>query len=152
MTINILPDDTLICVFDFYLAESSKVEAWCRLVHVCRRWQTIVFGSPRRLNLRIACTDETSGCFGQSCQLSYRADAKHQQSMIDNIKAALEHHDRVCQIKLNVPLRNRTSQQRYLQHLEATFPVLTDLKLESNGTPDPFLPNPVKFLIYSSKR
>ena len=55
---TILTDDVLLYVFDFYL-EASKVEAWHTLVHVCRRWRNIVFGSPRRLNLQIACTNKS---------------------------------------------------------------------------------------------
>ena len=147
MTIIILPDDALIYVFDFYLAESLKVEAWHTLVHVCRRWRTIVFESPRRLNLRIACTDETSVnelldvwpalpiVISGECL----TPTKH-----ENIKAALEHHDRVCQIQLNVSLPSDLVE--VFAALEAPFPLLTDLKLGSTGTPDPILPNPVKFL------
>src|SRR6266481_1436191 len=37
----------------------TEVEAWQSLVHVCRRWRNIVFGSPRRLNLRLICTPKT---------------------------------------------------------------------------------------------
>ena len=147
MTINKLPDDALIYVFDFYLAEYSKVEAWHTLVHVRRRWRTLIFGSPRRLNLRIACTDESSVnelldvwpvlpiVISGKCETR----TKH-----DNIKAALEHHDRVCQIKLSVPLPSDLAE--VFAALEAPFPLLTDLKLESTGTSDPILPNPVKFL------
>jgi hypothetical protein len=29
------------------------------LVHVCRQWRSVVFGSPRRLNLRLVCTPKT---------------------------------------------------------------------------------------------
>src|SRR5260221_5208216 len=39
--------------------EASAVESWQLLVHVCRRWRSLVFGSPRRLNLRLFCTPET---------------------------------------------------------------------------------------------
>ena len=147
MTINKLPDDDLIYVFDFYLAESSKVEAWHTLVHVCRRWRTIVFGSPRRLNLRIACTDKTSVNklldvwpalpidISGKCETS----TKH-----DNIKAALEHHDRVRQIQLNVPWPSYLAD--VFAALEVPFPVLADLHLLSTGNSDPIFPNPVKFL------
>ena len=60
VTIDTLSDEALLYVFDFYVAQ-AEVEASHKLVHVCRRWRINVFGSPRRLNLRIAleCTDET---------------------------------------------------------------------------------------------
>ena len=54
-----VPDDVLLEVFDFYVAGdmySKDREAWQTLVHVCRRWRSIVFGSPRRLDLQLVCT------------------------------------------------------------------------------------------------
>ena len=62
---DVLPDDVLLEIFDFYMInnpsyESKRTaEAWQSLVHVCRRWRNIVFGSPRRLNLQLYCTPET---------------------------------------------------------------------------------------------
>jgi hypothetical protein len=29
------------------------IQAWHTLVHVCRKWRTVVLGSPRRLDLRL---------------------------------------------------------------------------------------------------
>jgi len=44
--IDILPDDVLLEIFSFYLAEEPEFCAqawrWPTLVHVCRRWRTIV--------------------------------------------------------------------------------------------------------------
>ena len=37
----------------------KEIEAWHTLVHVCRKWRNIVFGSPRRLDLRLYCTEKT---------------------------------------------------------------------------------------------
>jgi hypothetical protein len=145
MTIDILPDDVLLYVFDFYLAGGSNVEAWHTLVHVCRRWRIVVFRSPRRLNLRIACTNETpvrekldvwpalpiviSGAF-----------ASHES--IDDIIAALEHHDRVCQIELSLIWEL----EDIFEALEEPFPELTVLKLHSAETPDPIFPYSGQYL------
>jgi hypothetical protein len=145
MTIDTLSDDVLFYVFKFYLAEASEVEAWNTLVHVCRRWRTLVFASPRHLNLRIACTDETQVrekldvwpalpiVISGSCR-SYTCN--------DNIKAALEHNDRVCQIELSLmwELGN------IFEALKEPFPELTVLKLHSTGTPDPILLYPDHYL------
>jgi hypothetical protein len=55
--IDILPDDVLLEIFDFYMDMSplyegkTGEEAWQSLAHVCRRWRGLVFGSPSRLNL-----------------------------------------------------------------------------------------------------
>src|SRR5216683_7373361 len=66
VSINILPDDVLLEIFDHYLILSSKGYpyygqhvAWHELVHVCQRWRYVVFDSPRRLGLRLRCTDRT---------------------------------------------------------------------------------------------
>ena len=37
----------------------SKMAMWLTLAHVCRRWRSVVFGSPRRLNLQLVCTTRT---------------------------------------------------------------------------------------------
>ena len=60
-----LPDDVLLEIFDLYVdedlyeGESYEIEVWQTLVHVCRRWRRVVFGSPRRLNLRLVWTPGT---------------------------------------------------------------------------------------------
>ena len=41
-----LPDLPLLGIFHFYV---DKGECYA-LVHVCRKWRNVVFGSPRRLN------------------------------------------------------------------------------------------------------
>lgn len=58
VTIDMLPDFALLEILDFFLPQNS--EAWCTLIHVCRRWRTIAFRSPRRLNLQLICTARTS--------------------------------------------------------------------------------------------
>jgi hypothetical protein len=54
VTIETLPDEVLLNVFDFYL-DDIHLEAWFTLTHVCRRWRYIVFASPLGLNLRLCC-------------------------------------------------------------------------------------------------
>ena len=124
LTIETLPDDALLYVFDFYLAQTSEVEAWHTLVHVCRRWRILVFGSPRRLNLRIKCTNETP-------EIKEKLDVWPALPIViygtafkpENLKAAFEHHNRICQIKLYL-------NEIYIASLEEPFPILTDLDLD----------------------
>ena len=62
VTIDMLPDVALLEIFDFYLGNGTRVQAvqaWHKLVHVCRQWRNVVFGSPQRLNLRLRCTENT---------------------------------------------------------------------------------------------
>ncbi len=46
MTIDMLPDVALLEVFDYYVnqarEEEGEIQAWQMLVHVCRKWRTIV--------------------------------------------------------------------------------------------------------------
>src|SRR5579863_6893136 len=72
LTINVLPDVVFLEIFDFYRKESkdpavrtpivwySPSWRWKELVQVCRKWRHIIFGSPRRLDLRVVCTKTTS--------------------------------------------------------------------------------------------
>jgi hypothetical protein len=56
-TVNKLPYDVLLDIFDVYLNVTGplvfeeRTNRWHTLVHVCRRWRDLVFASPRRLNL-----------------------------------------------------------------------------------------------------
>ena len=64
-----LPDGVSLEIFDLYLDEymdedlepheKQRIEEWITLAHVCRRWRSVVFQLPHRLNLRLFCTSET---------------------------------------------------------------------------------------------
>jgi hypothetical protein len=163
MTFDMLPDDALLEIFAFYVNEDideefeqfeeQGIEGWVTLVHVCRRWRSVVFQSPRRLKLRLLCTPETRvrdtldvwpalpliiyDPYGMSKIF------KNDTLGVDNLAAALEHNDRVCQVQL----RNLTcSQMEYVADLAAMhrpFPQLTDLWLGgfAYGGLESILPN-----------
>jgi len=57
--IDMLPGEVLLDIFDFYLCEVYNKMEWKTLVHVCRRWRSIVFAAPLRLDLRLVCTGQT---------------------------------------------------------------------------------------------
>ncbi|KAI0300369.1 hypothetical protein BC826DRAFT_674582 [Russula brevipes] len=63
VTIDMLPDDALLEIFSFYREETMyNVDftwMWEILVHVCSRWRNIIFASPRRLDLRLLCSNRT---------------------------------------------------------------------------------------------
>ena len=71
ITINMLPEDALLAIFGFYLDGSDSkatsmmnlknryIESWHMLVHVCQKWQIVVFRSPHCLNLQLHCTPGT---------------------------------------------------------------------------------------------
>jgi hypothetical protein len=60
-TIDDLPEEILLEVFDFYRLEAversrgGRPWKWHRLAHVCQRWRYVVSISPRRLRLQIPC-------------------------------------------------------------------------------------------------
>jgi hypothetical protein len=134
LTIDMLPDVVLLKIFDYYMDQVREkdldvltTEAWYTLVHVCQKWRTVVFGSPRRLDLRLLCTDTTPVkerlAVWPPLPIIVR---KYDQSIqMDNIMFALEHNDRVCQISL---LEATNSQlEEALAAMQQPFPALTEL-------------------------
>jgi hypothetical protein len=99
--IDVFPDDVLLEIFDLYVDENP--EAWQFLVHVCPRWRSLVFASPRRLNLRIVCTLGTPvrdmPDVWPALPLLIQGHI-YETSSLDNIVAALEHRNRVSGINL----------------------------------------------------
>jgi F-box-like len=142
ISIEVLPDDVLLAIFDFYVDETTKgiwylslpkylVEGWQPLVHVCRRWRTIVFGSPRRLNLRLGCSFNTPARdkldIWPALPLCIFDYCREQRGGVDNIIAVLEHSDRVHQITLNG--LSVLHLKKVLVAMQVPFPELTRLEL-----------------------
>ena len=145
MSIDTLPDDVLLVIFNSFLYESQHIqeraEAWQSLVHVCRRWRSIVFGSPRHLDLQLVCTTRTRTRDTQDVWpalpliIWYFSSPKGSVDKLDNIIAGLEHRDRVSQIHLiNVPSSDLGI---ILAEMQQPFPKLEILGLESDGETSP---------------
>ena len=112
VTIDMLPDVALLEIFGCYMNQAReegeeegdplKIQAWHTLVHVCRKWRIIVLGSPRRLDLRLSCTDKTpvKETLAVWPPLPIVIGQYIQPTEMDNIIVALEHNDRICQIDL----------------------------------------------------
>ena len=121
--------------------EEKKIEVWRTLVHVCRKWRNIVFGSPRRLELRLYCTAgtpvmKTLGVW-PLLPIVIWGDG-HEIWGVDNIIAALRHNDRVCRIDLwRVP---SSQWETVLAAMQKSFPSLTRLQLEFNDETTPDIP------------
>ena len=109
-TIDILLDEILLEIFSFYLAEGPDFPShswrWPTLVHVCRRWRTIVFASPSRLDLRIRCTGRSRVKEMSDIWPALPIDiwamgvkpAWWGSVNVNNIIAALVHNDRIHRI------------------------------------------------------
>lgn len=152
-TINMLPDDVLLIVFELYRADSMNYLGptctWHRLVHVCQRWRHVVFASQSRLNLHIVCTERTPvGVLLDvwpplPIVIRYWLYSTATSTFpILNAITALDHHDRVCQIQLSH--LTRPLLDVLATAMQEPYPVLTALELWSDDEtalilPDTFL-------------
>ena len=130
-------------IFDFYLDEWG-VEEWQSLVHVCRRWRSLVLGSPRRLNLQIYCSPNkrVRDMLDVWPAFPLIVGGTVYLSGMDNVIAALEQSNRVRKVELLY--LSGWQAEPVLATMQVPFPELTDLHLSSNGEilsviPDSFL-------------
>ena len=146
MTIDTLPDDVLLLIFYFnrvtYLdgLEGSDRLAlswrWDRLVHVCWRWRTIVFASPKFLDVKNA--------GGSSSRMELLGIWPPLPIFINNLHryldAAVMHRNRVCELSL---VNLKSSQLRQLASaMQVQYPALIHLRLGfSRHGPAPTLPD-----------
>jgi F-box-like len=139
-----LPNDVLLDIFDLSLDVTWRTK-WHRLVHVCQKWRKIVFSAPRRLNLELICQDEKPVrntlyvwpplpikmfYFGVQKSSSYLNNKFGDD--VDNIIAALEHKDRICEMTL---FNARSSEmEEMLAAMQEPFPALVNLKLRPKSS------------------
>ena len=145
-----LPDDVLLSIFDFCANENVEFwsrQVWQTLVQVCQRWRSLVFGSPRGLNLQLICTDRTHVRnmldLWPPLLLVIQSIMYYDNypERVDNIVALLEHRNRVSQI--NIKYISSSSLEKILAAMQQPFPELTYLQLESRayGETTAVLPN-----------
>ena len=127
-----LPDDVLLEIFDFYMVGASEDEelidwrdAWQTLVHVCRRWRSVVFGSPRRLELKLVCTTQTPARDTLDVWPALPLVIESNANNVDNIVALFKCSDRINQILLWGRYR-----EDILEAMGVPFPELTYLSLQ----------------------
>ncbi|KAI0291813.1 hypothetical protein BC826DRAFT_464135 [Russula brevipes] len=138
-TIDDLPDDALLEIFDFYLDDKSfySADKWHTLVHVCRWWRSVVFSSPCRLDLRLFCLGRRSVRamldigLDLPIQIDYHCGWMYApEMMLNNVITALEHPDRVRHISIrNFP---EAWEEALVGAMQVPFPELTYLRLEAN--------------------
>ena len=149
VTIDVLPDDVLLTIFDFYVIRYQdldlseilfnvpnskwKIQSWQSLVHVCQRWRGLVFGSPRRLNLQLYCmptSTRKSLDVWPALPLILGGVSESETSM-DNAIAELEHSNRICQITLYCTTASQV--ETLFTALKVPFPELAILHLSFRG-------------------
>jgi F-box-like len=145
VTIETLPDDVLLAIFTCYLDQFyNGIDLWRTLVHVCQRWRYLVFASPGHLNLRLECTIETRAREMLDVWPPFPIIITNESSSmfgVDNILAALEQRDRVCQITLDdIP---GLKMNKFVPAMLEPFPALEGIIFASDDAmgvvPDSFL-------------
>ncbi len=124
------------------LRGKTEIEAWQLLVHVCRRWRCLVFGSPRRLDLRLFCTPETPARDTLDVWPALPLVIKGHMTLssgTDDIIVALGQSNRVCQVSLSGLADWQL--EKVLSAMQVSFPELTQLGLFSGGGALPVVPN-----------
>jgi len=139
VTIDMLPGEILLEVFAFRMGGvDDNYYEWETLAHVCRRWRSIVFAAPRRLNLRL-CTARTPTSkmldIWPALPIAVYLPGKNDE-INDNVLNALWKNDRVC--KVNVNNVSDDDLEELVRVMQVAFPALTDLDLHSYE--DAFLP------------
>jgi len=165
--IDVLPDDVLLGIFDFYMMVMDpsiefkrETEAWQTLVHVCRRWRYLVFGSPRLLDLQLYCTPQTPARDTLDVWPALPLLIKGRLAVTnttDNVIAALGQSNRVCQVNLSL---DDCQLKEVLAPMHVSFPELENLQLWINDEtptikviPDSFLGGSaphLRFLTFNS--
>ena len=137
VTIDDLPDDALLAIFDFSVDErpliftmsavssrKMEIEWWQSLVHVCRRWRGLVFASPRRLNLRLCTSARMSLNIWPTLPLLIRGGGP-----VDNVIAELEHSHRIWEIEIHLKRYTTQEIEKLCTAMQVPFPELTALHL-----------------------
>jgi hypothetical protein len=154
VTFGALPDDVFLEIFDFYLAfmnfESYRFgrypeDAWHTLVHVCKRWRSIVFVSPLRLKLQLLCTNKrplqnTPDIWPELPIVISSPYGMSKPQDANNILAALRQHSRVRKIDLDDISNSFLTRIRAME-MSNPFSALTSLRLISKLLDAPALPD-----------
>ena len=157
VTIDALPDNVLLEIFELDLGKEGVDEfdpkhdysRWQTLVHVCRRWQYVVFASPRRLDLVIKLgrsANSKSLDIWPTLPIVIWASAIRSKEHVINIIAALRERNRVRKLHYHDYSDNaiQDSLWKEIAAIDEPFPALTTLVLTSYAInpivlPDSFL-------------
>ena len=149
VTIDKLPDNVLLEVFEYYVNDIFWKDVWRTLVQVCRRWRRIVFGSPRLLNLRLVCTAKTPVekmlNIWPDLPIAISVCYIDEASGVDNVIATLGHNDRVRELEVNLWGYDRLEVEEVVgkiaSAMQKPFPLLTSLTLRWNEEAEPAFPD-----------
>ena len=155
ISIDRLSDDDLLEIFhlyvdevrNHYVREHHVMMAWQRLVHVCRRWRSVVFGSPRRLKLQLICTADTLASMVDVWPVLPLVIRVYDSiGSVDNIVGLLKRSDLVPRIsEIHIEQVSRSQLEVIREAIQVPFPKLTHLGLYHHDR-QTALPLPDSFL------
>ena len=136
-SINVLPDDTLVEIFDVYRLEDDAWihGGWYKLAHTCRRWRNIIFSFPSRLEVHLYCTygSPVADMLSHSPPLPLIIEYYKHESLStkeeEGVFLALQKHDRVRHIHL---CALTITLHRLFAAMNGPFPMLDYLDLFIN--------------------
>ena len=151
-TINHIPDEVLLEIFDFYRQAIDSYDlqwrwkfAWFSLAHVCRKWRAVVFASVSRLDLSIPVGPDKPRHIKTILSgplpiiINYRCMYRDiTGSALWRMRAALRHHDRVRRISFEA---SGASFDKFIKATNCPFPLLESLSLRFGYGDKPKLPN-----------
>jgi F-box-like len=153
VTFGALPDDVLLEIFNFYLAcvpfehyrfRCQPEDAWHMLVHVCKRWRSIVFASPHRLKLQLLCKNnrpvQTLDIWPELPIVISGSRGMSERDNTNNIIAPLTQHHRVVKIDM-VEIPNSFLTRMRVVEMRGPFSALKSLRLISTRIDAPALPD-----------
>ena len=151
-----VPDFALIEIFGFHMTEALdyypepsnlKKEAWIILAHVCRKWRDIVFGSPRRLNVRLffharRAVRTMLDTWPPLPIDIWVSDVDLRSGRVNDTITVLKHNSDLIQ-KIKVQGSSKNSFQRILVAMRKPFPCLTELIMTGTcrRAEEPFIPD-----------
>jgi hypothetical protein len=153
LTINHLPDEVLLEIFDSYRQgighydrRWKKKYVWFNLTHVCRKWRAVMFASSSRLDLGITVGPKKPGhiktILSGHLPILINYNRMHREitgSALWRMRAALkQHRDRVREINFG---GTRANFDKFFELTNCPFPVLESLVLRLENHYDAKFPD-----------
>ena len=151
LTINHLPDEVLLVIFDSYRQGIDSYDhqwrgkyVWFNLTHVCRKWRAVMFASSSRLDLCITVgltkPNDIEAILPDHLPIVIEYKDRYQDitsSAIGGMRAALEQRDRMRGISFE---GTRASMDEFFSATNCTFPTLDSVILRSSRGQDLTVP------------
>ena len=152
-TMDTLNDDVLLSIFGSYRLDDDEnwnlQLRWFKLIHVCRRWRHLIYGSPSHLNLHLLCTNGTpvADMLNHSPPLPLILNYHNRRATLttednEGILLALQHHDRVRRIAFHAPPQGL---HKFFTAMNENFLTLERLSILSTSGDDARLVMPRAF-------